>query len=265
MATPHRVLLPVLALALFAACAGPSVSDDDGPVPSVQLSVLDVAAGAIPSFMLHVTLTAWVGDSAITVRMGDHDAKTGRYVWTSDILRQTRNDSLIMWVGASECSGYPRNSQVVVPKTSLEVKIVEVLLQRTRATVQSGVEACAIGMRAPGDPTGWAAPFELQIVFDSVGSEVKGRWAVHYNETRRSEDGYFIGQRDGDTIALAAEPHGAYFGCDPRYTIVLTMLPADTIGSMRMLQRDGCPPPAAPVVPAAVNSIGFPPSSLPMR
>jgi hypothetical protein len=45
----------------------------------------------------------------------------------------------------------------------------------------------------------------------------------------------------------------------------LTMLPGDTIGSMRMLQRDGCPPPAAPVVPAAVNSIGFPPSSLPLR
>jgi len=215
--------------------------------------------------MLYVSLTAWTGDSAYPVRATDYDGTAGRYAWTSDLIRPARHDSLVLRVGADECSGYPRNSQFVLQKTSLDTQNVEVRLQRAPATLESGVEACAMGQRAPGDPTGLAARFAIQIVFDSVGSEVKGRWAVHYNETRRSEDGYFTGQRTGDHIELAAEPHGAYFGCDPRYIIVLTMLPGDVIGSMRMLPRDGCPPPAAPVVPAAVNSSGFPPSSLPLQ
>lgn len=265
MARPHRVVRPVLALALLAACTGPSVSDDEGAAPSVELSVIDLAAGPVPAFMLYVGLTAWIGDSANPVRMSAQDTSAGRYVWTSELLRTPRHDSLVVWIGADQCSGYPRTTQFVVPKTSLQLQTVEIRLRRTRATLETGVEACAIGMRAPGDPTGWASRFALQVVFDSVGTNVKGRWAVHYNETRRSEDGYFTGKRDGDSIELAAEPHGPYFGCDPRYTIVVTMLSADTIGSMRMVQRDGCPPPAAPVVPAAVNLVGFPPSSLPLR
>jgi hypothetical protein len=249
----------VICLAI-SACGEPAGPEDSGPIPAVVLHVVDTYGKPVQGLDLRATIWMVGGPGSLQGQLDD--TVLGEYRYQNELLRATRHDSLVVRFNTDPCATADSWSQTIVPLQSNPVQSIEVHFPRTRPRplLAKGTEGCGLGLPAPYDGHPFFGSWWFEFVIDSAGPIISGRWRIHYQQTRRSEQGSFSGERVGAQAQLFAEPDSSihYFGCDPRYTIVMDILPSGEIGTIRLEPRGGCIVPTNYFQPSAVDIPGFP-------
>lgn len=253
----HCLKATILCFAI-SACGEPAGPVDAGPIPSVIIHVFDAYDRPVEG--LNPRATIWMPGGFGTLERQREGTVRGEYTYQNEILSATRHDSLVIRFNPDPCTSAVPWSRTILPLPSVPIQVIEERFPRTRPRplLTKGTEGCGLGWPAPGDPFFGSWWFEFLI--DSAGPMIAGRWQIHYQQTRRSEWGSFSGERVGNQVQLLAEPDPSkiYGGCDPRYTIVLDLLPGGEIGTIRLGPRGGCTVPTNYFEPSAMDVEGFP-------
>jgi len=255
----HCLKATMLCLAI-SACNEPTGPVDAAPIPSVTLHVVDAYGRPVQGLDLRATIWMPGGSGSLQQRLDD--TVLGEYLYQNEILQATRYDSLVIRFQTDPCASAAPWSRTILPRPSVPNQSIEERFPRTRPRplLAKGTEGCGLGLPAPYDGHPFFGSWWFEFVLDSAGPLITGKWQIHYQQTRGSERGTFSGERVGSQVQLLAEPDAShhYFGCDPRYTILMDILPSGEIGTIRLGPRGGCTAPTNYFEPSAMDVQGFP-------